>query len=728
MYYFEIKKNLYLVEQLIIKETKVVVLVPTNHLWIYDRSGSMSGILKNLTEDLITKSKEIPTGDTITLGWFSSEGEFNFILKGFRVTEERDYKVLEKALRNNNTTIGCTCFSEILTEASNVIKDLSIFSDKFSLLFFSDGYPVVSNYSKEIKNIQKAISELEGSVTTCCFVGYGNYYNKELMSEMAESIGGNLIHSSNLEQFNIVLTDVINNSGGSDGKVEIILEAPSSEGVVFCVNDKTINVYKEKEDHTVRYAPSKEATDRIYTLTNKFDSNSTELKLIKEDFLHARGEASYFIQAIYAVACILNQKAKTDLAIDALASIGEVGFIDMLTNAFTNKEHGMAEESLREALVDISLRYTKGYNPNYLPDAHAFCLLDALELLMKDEEAVFYPYHPKFKYTSIGLASKPKGVVPKFQADSLTKCAFSNLTWNDSKLNLSVLARINGTIGLIGDAGKFGFSQTYPTFIFRNYAIVKDGFLNMDIIPVSLSKETFDSLKEHCIIEDLENYKEDQIYDLNLKAIPVINRAISEGATSATELSRKVFEELQYKAQLKVLNEFKKDLNKKEGIVDDIFKGMSEDQIEFLQINCITKNGFSPETEKVAPIDYYMVKEFDIKVKGFSSLPKVADVQTKLASGKALRSVDTLLKSGIDIIESSPVKGLDNIVVLAWLDGETRKIKKKMLKTRFDIQKKKFSVVLAKKWFTEFSSRENCELIVDNNTFTFVLSETKVNI
>jgi len=723
MKYFQIKKNLYLVEQEIIKKEKNSKPDPVNHIIIYDRSGSMGYDLPKLTEDLISKSKEVPTGDTVTLGWFSGEGQFNFILKGFRVTEERDYKVLENAIRKNNSPVGCTCFSEVLTECKNVITDLSIFSDKFSLLMMTDGCPVVSNYSKEIKAIHKAISDLEGSVSSSCLVGYGNYYHKELMSEMAENLGGSLIHSSNLEQFSLVLADHIKNSLGSDGKVEITLDAPSTEGVVFGVNENTINIYKEKEDHTIRYAPTKEATDRVYTLTSKISPSFIKLTLGKSDLISPKPETASFVQAIYAVSCILNQKAKTDLAIDALASIGEVGFIDMLSNSFTNKEHGTAEEALREALVNLNTRYTKGFNDKYLPDPGAFCLLDALELLMTDDKASFYPYHPKFNYTSIGLASKTKGVYPKFQADSLTKCSFSNLTWNDSKLNLSVLANIKGTIGLIGDAGKLGFSQTYPTHIFRNYALVKDGFLNMDSIPVSLSKVTFDILKEKSVIGSSETYKEDQIYDLNLKAIPVINRAISDGATSATELSRQVFEEIKYKASLKVLNDYKKD-----GAVGDIFKGMTPEQIEFLQSNGITKNGFSPETEKVEPVDHYMVKEFDIKVKGFSSLPKVADVQTKVASGKALRPVEEIMKTGIDLLNNSPVKGLDNKVVLAWLDGETKKIKNQMLKNRFDVQKKKFAIILGKKWFTEFTSRENCDLVVDNNTFSFVLSETKVNI
>ena len=728
MKYFQIKKDLFLVEQEIVKQVKTPAKPePTNNIWIYDRSGSMSCDLPQLVEDLIVKSKEIPVGDTITLGWFSGEGQNNFILKGFRVTAERDYNILENAIRKNKTTIGCTCFSEILAETKKVISDLAVISDKFSLMFFTDGYPVVSNYSKEINAIHKAIKAIEGNISSSCLVGYGNYYNRELMSEMAENLGGALIHSSNLDQFNIVISDLIKNTLRNDGKIEVTLECSSDIGAIFSVNGKSINMYKEQDDNIIRFIPTKCETDMVYLLTSKEPKNGRKVTLTEYDLQHLSGKES-IIQAIYASACILNQKAKTDLAIDALASIGDVSYIDMLNNAFTNKEHGSAEEALREAIESRTARYRKGYNLSYLPSPDAFCLLDALEILMKDEESCFYPYHPKFKYSRIGVATKQVGEYPKFQADSLTQCSFGSLAWNESKLNLSLTARIAGTVGLIGEAAKFGFSQTYPTYIFRNYTVVKDGFLNMDTLPVSLSKTTFETFQSKGMIDSKETFKKDQVYDLVLSAVPVMNRAISDGNTSATKLSKLVFEELQYKAQLKVLNDLKKELSTKEGVVDDIFKGMTPEQIDFLQKNGISKNGFNPETEKQDPTDYYFAKEFDIKVKGFSSFPKVADVKTKIASGKSLRPVELLMKSGLDLIENSPVKKLNNKVVLTWLEEETKKIKNTMLSTRFSIQKTKFAVVLGKKWFQEFSSRENCVLTIDGNTFEFSLGEVKVNI
>jgi len=88
MRYYTVKENLFLVEQEIPGTDTPVVPDPVNHLWIYDRSYSMSYDLAALAKDLIYKAKEIPKGDTLSIGWFSSEGQHNFILKGFKITDD----------------------------------------------------------------------------------------------------------------------------------------------------------------------------------------------------------------------------------------------------------------------------------------------------------------------------------------------------------------------------------------------------------------------------------------------------------------------------------------------------------------------------------------------------------------------------------------------------------------------------------------------------------------
>ena len=150
MSHVKIGDNLYFVKQSVKNDKVIETRNAVNHIWIYDRSGSMYGALKNLTNQLIELSKKIPKGDTLTIGWFSSEGQRNFMLKGFKISDDADYALLEKTIRNNSTTVGMTCFSEIIGDTKQVIDDLSVFSDTFSFHFFLRievvGYFIFKNF------------------------------------------------------------------------------------------------------------------------------------------------------------------------------------------------------------------------------------------------------------------------------------------------------------------------------------------------------------------------------------------------------------------------------------------------------------------------------------------------------------------------------------------------------------------------------------------------------
>lgn len=733
MRYFEIKKNLFLVEQEIIGMGKPVIPDPTNHIWLYDRSGSMSGDLAALAKDLIYKSKEIPKGDALSIGWFSGEGQCNFILKGFRINDTVDYQILENAINKNKHTLGCTCFSEILEETEKVIEDLTVISDKFSLMMFSDGYPVVINYNKEIKAIYDAIAKLEGKVTSSCMIGYGNYYNRDLMMEMAERLGGSLIHSNDLPQFNIALDDLIKNSGNTSGKTPIAFTgAKPTENVIFSLNvdfekSSVINIYRQKEDETVMF-PQVLGTDKdyIYFLTNSLTGTEEKITL-SDNELSRPTDKETMVRALYGLACILNQKTKTDIALDVLASIGDVRLINSLNNSFTNSEYGESEELLKKAIHSPKERITGGYNTSYLPSPDAFCLLDVIDILLKDNEAFFYPYNEDFKYTKISRGTKTSEEFPKFESEKNPKCALSTLAWHKSKLNLSVKALINGTIDLGNEAEKHGFSKKYPTHIFRNYAIVKDGFINTPWLPVTISKDSYEKLSKEGVIWTNSPWEKDRIYVLELNKVPVMNRAIADGKTSATDLCKKAFEEVKLQAQLKVLNDVKKELEEKTDHIDDTFKGLSESQLEFLTSNGITKNGFSPDTVKEEPTDFYYAKDFEIKIKSFSSLPSVKETRTRIASGK-LRPSDEVMKIGIDLYDNSPVSAQSDKIKLVWVDEKILELKKILFDIRSDIQRTKFCIILGKKWFKEFNSREENTLVVDGNTFTLVIEEDKVSI
>jgi tol-pal system protein YbgF len=93
MRYIKINDTLFLTEQEVVKKgaKEVKVAKGLNHIFIYDRSGSMYGLLDTLISDLKTRLRTVPVGDTVTIGYFSSPGEFRFPLKGLKISGKGDY-------------------------------------------------------------------------------------------------------------------------------------------------------------------------------------------------------------------------------------------------------------------------------------------------------------------------------------------------------------------------------------------------------------------------------------------------------------------------------------------------------------------------------------------------------------------------------------------------------------------------------------------------------------
>lgn len=723
MRYLKIKDNLYLYEQIVPQQEKTTKKDTLNHIWIYDRSGSMYYLLSGLADDLIVRAQTIPVGDTITLGWFSSEGEFRFILKGFRVTEERDYKIVADTINNNKTTLGCTCFSEILLDTENVINDLAAISPNFALCFFTDGYPVVSNYKKEVANIQKAISNIEASLSSVLLVGYGDYYNKELMSDMAERFGGMLCHSKDLPSFNVSMESFLVDAREKDLKQMVDLISPSSLGVIFSVTGNAVNIYQPNDSQQIRYSPKKDSDNRIYVLSDTY-LKGTEVVLTDKNVRGEDTETESFVKAAYAAAMILTQKTKTELALDILACLGDKAFISGVNNAFTNAEYGKVEASIQNAISNTTERFSQGRDTKFLPAADAFCLLDMLELLMEDKEAYFYPYHEDFNYKRIGIPTKTKEGYPKFVAEENVKCPLDGLTWNSTKLNLSIRAKINGAVELKEGYQEHGFEQIFRTWIYRNYSLVRDGFLNILVLPVSMSENSFNRLKAEGVIDLEETYSDsNKIYSLQLDRIPVMNRAIANGRTSATDICRKSYQELELEAKIKVLNFLKNELDPEGTKLQKT--PYTPEQEAFLETNGIGRNGYAPPTEKQEATDKYIAKEFEIKIAKHSSLPKVDEIRTKLKDGKAINAPGLLIKKGLEFYQANAAN-LSEEEQLKWLDENVIKLKVELIRLRNDMQKTKFAIMLGKKWFDEFTSRENNTLTLDGIEYSISVREVEV--
>lgn len=713
MYYAQIKDNRYLVMQEVPKPDKPSKPVPTHHILILDRSGSMSWTINPLIDNVLERVRSFKADDSVTVGYFSGEGEFRFVVKGFRIGGVYDLDAFSKVMDNLRSTLSTTCFSEILGDLKQVLTELGPLSDRFALTLFTDGCPVVRDLKKEERAIFNAIEAVSKNLTQVLLIGYGGYYNKALMTGMAGAFGGSLVHAGDIPTFAVQYEEFTKTETEERVVIPIKQELLCSP---VSLHGRQVSVHTIEDDDEgrpcIKVAPNKKGRTYVYYLVDRLtriDALSKPLSFVKDNaHIGTVSKVESMIKGAYALAYTLSQQTRVADALDILSALGDVAYMDEVTNAFTVEDYGKAEYHIGQAITFPSRRYTKGRNTSYLPKADAFCVLDALELLMSDEQAYFYPRHPDFQYKRIGRGSTPVEGYPKFEADKDAKCAFTTLTWHKELLNLSILARIPGTVDLGDEAWYYGFAQQYPTFVWRNYAIIKDGMLNTTKLPFTASYTTTMQLHDAEAVQWRLYEGDDTPVTLQLDRFLVMNRTIAEGKTSAHALCTLVKRELGLMASLKVLRwqRDKLEAPAERSVLSDV-------QLGFLESHGIGKNGFSPPTIQAPSTDFYYAKSFSVTARGFSSLPPVEKVLEKLDNEKPLTPAEMFMALGYQA-------GISDV---GWFESTIKAQTAELREVRSLIQRTKFAVVLGKAWFDEFSSREESTYDLDGMLFTFKLRD-----
>jgi len=671
--YTKISEDLFLVKHEVRLETRGKSTV--NHIWIFDRSGSMYMLLPHLVEDLIKHTDSLKIGDTLSVGWFSGEGQYRFVLKGFEISDRKSKERINAILRQYKRTVGRTCFSEILEDASAVADELSIFPGPFALLFLTDGYPVVSDYDYELKRIFEVLESLKGRVASSLFVGYGDYYNRDLLSGMSALVDGTLIHSSRLSEFSTPMDEFVQSVSGS-GLVPVDISGPiyraAAIGTRFVGTAKVSGHPWTDRNGVVISADTRSVAVLVRTRPSGQEVPRDEL-----------------LPEIYAMAytCLMSDP---DISIQLMQSIGDVRFIDLINNAWTNDEYGRIAAGLKEAVHTPDARFVNGQDLAYSVRGDAFCVLDLMKLLAQDTEARFYPIHSSFVYKRIGARTITADGYPKFFPGS-SGCKTTDLVWNDERLNLSIRAKISGHIEL--EDNDFGFGSTFPTHVWRNYTLIRDGNLNVTKLPVSTSEATHKILWGEGLVG--EPWIAGKPYTINLKSIPVINRDISYRDVEASWYCDRVWEKLEIDGILKALKSLRKEFEPEKRLESDL---LTDEQISYLESCGITRNGFSPPVESTEVDDVYYANTLTVYPKGFSSLPSLNAVRKKHDANKRQTPSGELVLAGLHhFFDNCPYDKKEEIV--AWLDKEIEQYRSDSIAIAYELQEAKFAVLAGKRWF-----------------------------
>lgn len=712
--------------------TKATVVVRQNHILIIDVSGSMSGSLKQIREQLkMVIPKIINPDDTLTLMWFSGRNEAGIVLDAVKISTLADIKDYYNAIDKYIIPVGMTSFSKPVKLLVDVINNLNVLNNNVNnLLFLTDGMHNTSDSWNDIINNLKNVS---GNILSSTFVEYGYYADSAKLIEMTEAIGGEKIIASDFYTYEPIVENKISKNATSLKKIKVDIYN-SKYDFAYSFNDNEILSYKIT-DNSVSVP---DQTKYLYF----FSSNAIGIS----------GEFSD--TEIYTSIYSLSERMLNSDSEIIFNSLGDVFLYKLFSNALGKQKINQYKEYLKDSIFDISKRFRDGKSFNLVPKDDAYCFIDLINELSSNDNNIFYPMHEEFNYNKTGTKRKKKitsdikseidkctsiedltKLVNELSADKKTELKFvntdtekgfplSSIVWNENKANLSVMVKYNGYVEL--PKNDFGISKI-DTFIYRNYTFVKDGILNITKIPVTLSDDTFNKLQN---IDGLKISKiNDTISLLDFEFLPILNRNMFK-KTSAIKLANLEWQSLKLKANKKVYDYYSKLLYPKvsEGFVQ-LYGVEGEKYLKELGIT--ESNGFSVSSSTVYDNDCSL----EIKVSGYSALPKVDDVMKKLNENKSLKDSDKLLQPAIESVTSqvnsplykSQTQDIQDTILKAWLKEETIKFNKEKRYVMSEISKIKFSLIISKNWFEEFASFDENELNleIDNNNlkFKFVFTE-----
>jgi hypothetical protein len=750
-----------------IKETKKIIEVPTNHCIIIDCSGSMANDLPKIREQLKLKlPKLLGEKDTISIIWFSGKGEFGTLIKGEFVSTLKDlsdiYKAIDRWLRPN----CLTGFKEPLEEAVRIVEDVKAKNPGvFSLFFMSDGYDNCSSQADILMAMEKAA----GKYASVTLVEYGYYCNRQLMAKMAEKAGAALIFSESFDKYEPTFESNLGKKVSGAPRVELTLHDVPVNGFAYAIHDNQLVTYSV-DDGKVLVPEDYECI--WYLSSNTYGPEvAKNLSDACASIKHADGvfhlndlEKHPEICSAYAAMSLYTQRMNSSIVYDLLRATGDVKLINKFSTAFGKQLMSDFSDLTSTIAISGAGIFQEGRDPNKVPKDDAFTVLDLLQILAEDEGNHILFEHESFKYSRIGrgridssdvlndderqeiadltekinqtkVASQAKvhqarineiidskKEALKFIADPAPDgYSISGITTNEERPNISIRVQKPGTVNLVSRLPKEGIDvpAQFKTHIFRNYAIVADGLVNIENLPCKITPATLKKLHKSDIPEEAANFefadKNSAIVIFNLRQIPVINRAMIK-AVSAKSLFEQEFKLTALRAEQKVYNTYVKEKLPTRGFVG-VAGTYGDAAAAWLKEQGITDNGFNPKVVQAEAKDFYMGKKLEVKIKGYSTIPSVKELVAMSAKNKinppgalmvqAYNDIEAFLAS-----DSLKVAKDKEGVMKVWFEGQAKATTKEVRKILFEKSKQVFSIIVGQTWPFEFAS-------LDENTLKF---------
>lgn len=699
------------------KETQKYEPKQYHHIHIIDRSISMQYNLDDLIDNVLKTLNYIPANDLLSVIWFSSQGQYKTVIKGKE--KGANIKSIKNTLNGLRSVLGTTCFSDPIKEVSFVIDEIYDKCENISITFFTDGHPVIPwTIDEERRKIFKSLNHVKDKVISINTIGYGNYYNRELLQEIADVTEyGRFFHSQEINEYQNIFEghfDILNDTCTSSIAIE------HQKDIVYLGNNFTKLSPKQlklsrldKETNSFYLVGG--SKDFTFTIDEEEYKSSDITEVISKDDIET---------FLYAYAYNLFYNGKRLACFDIVAkNLRDKKLADTQMSSFASNEVANYENIVYNCIFDKTARHIDGKcSANYLPKHNAHCVMDVM-LTLSENDSYYIPYHKEAEaYTRIGR--KVVDTENRFvKSDKPVTSNFDNFVFAKDKLNLSIAFMVNGKVKLNPKAAKrAGLDVDFPSQIHRTHTVIKNGALNMNTIVVGMNKNICNSLKKlgTTVTEFTDNPKDygfDKDYviaKIDLASLPIINRTYIEKVTMA-----KVFtacqELLENKAYQKCLNFYLKKIYAAcpEAKQEKVFKSFNDIQIRVLEDHGIDKYGnyvgINNKMKSSAESDSYEIRKMTFTFKGFSSLPSLKDVEKKLKANKSLTpSQDLLYRSEQKLIKLIEAKHgtftETDLSIKELIEAELKIVKRAIKKQNYWLSGLKIAKVLTCDWFVELTN------------------------
>lgn len=704
-----------------------------HHVDIADRSGSMYGSIEELADQMWLKVQKLGDDDLYSLLWFSSPGQFRTVIKGAKKSD--GLKGLIDSLRS---VLGVTCFSEVLVETETIVSELSSLCGDFSITLFTDGQPVVPwGAAEEERRCLEIAGRLAATGKVLAFntIGYGNYYNREFLTKLAQtSQYGVMVHSKNIEQYLAIHEENTDRIAGMVREPLNVLAGAGAE--IVHITPKSSKLVSD-ELHIDRIDPE---SNFVCILTDSPTDVVVNGELVSVDSKSKASDHGELVEDFfYSLAYGLYYDGRRQLALDIVAkNLKDRALVDQQINAFTYDEVADYISSLKDAVFDRSKRFSGGKcPPGYVPKADATCVMDVLQILAGGDN-YYAPYSKNVDaYKRIG-----RKVTDEF--DLFTRgpdevlSSVGELVFNKDKMNVSVRFVVKGTVDLNPKAAKrVGLPEKVDAIIYRNHTFVKDGQLNIKQAEFQLDDITADTLRGLKVpMKEVGTGR----FVINLSKLPIINRTYVDKAMNVDSIFDTVKKITQLEAATTVLNGIRETLDSQANIPSTLrHSTLTPEQLQVLQDHGISKDyvygGVQNSVAKVEDSDFYEVRELKFSFAGFSSMPGYGKLMETISSGKKLNGPGTemakfltwlrgdavLANSGIDL--DKPIQP-----TMDFLDRHRKNNKLELMKARATMNILKMATVLTGGWWPEFQADDKGEFSYERDGMVLKAKANRVKV